>query len=124
MKKKITFKIEGYEKSFMVQELTVKELINLIQGDTFKGTDLSDLKSVFFDELLPMCSNITQDDLMEFAPSELEVAWDKFREMNKSFFGMAQTLGLTDVLQELKQAAIKDFGNLLVVLPKQDTPES
>lgn len=121
MRKTITFKIEGYDKSFIINELSVKEIISLIQDEGITGQDLDSLRSVFKDRLLPLCINADLDELVEMTPSEIMQMWDRFKEMNKSFFGMAQTLGLTKVVEDLKNAAIADFSKVLVLSSKQDT---
>ena len=121
MRKTITFKIEGYDKSFIVKELSVNEIIGLMQDEGIQGQDLNSLKSVFTERLLPLCVNIEMSELTEMVPSEIMVLWDHFKEMNKDFFGMAQKLGLADVVKDLKKAAIKDFLKLLAVSSNQDT---
>ena len=121
MRKTITFKIEGHEKSFIVNELSVKEIIGLMQDEGIQGTDLGSLKSVFTEKLLPLCVNMGVDELVEMVPSEIMQIWDHFKEMNKDFFEMAQKLGLADVVADLKTAAISDFMKLLAASSNQDT---
>lgn len=121
MRKTITFKIEGYDKSFVVNELSVKEIVSLMQDEGIQGQDLESLKNVFTERLLPLCVNAKLDELMEMVPSEIIIMWDHFKEMNKDFFGMAQKLGLADMVEDLRKAAISDFLKLLAASSKQDT---
>jgi len=121
MKKTTTFKIEGHEKSFKVNELTIKDIIGLMQDEGIQTQDIASLKSVFSDTLLPLCSNIKLDELIEMTPSELKEVWGHFKSINTVFFEMAQTLGLMDVVGDLKKAAIADFSKLLALSSKQDT---
>lgn len=121
MRKTITFKIEGYDKSFIVKELSVKEIIGLMQDEGIQGTDLESLKSIFTEKLLPLCTNVGIEELLEMVPSELMEIWNHFKEMNKDFFDMAQKLGLAEVVADLKKAAISDFSKLLAASSKQDT---
>ena len=120
MRKTITFKIEGHDKSFIVNELSVREIIGLMQDEGIQGKDLGSLKSVFTEKLLPLCANIEVDEFLEMTPSEIMVVWDHFKEMNKDFFEMAQKLGLADVVADIKSAAISDFTKLLAASSNQD----
>lgn len=121
MRKTITFKIEGYDKSFIVKELSVKEIIGLMQDEGIQTQDLDSLKSVFTEKLLPLCANVEINELLEMVPSEIMEMWTHFKEMNKDFFDMAQSLGLADLIGDLKKAAISDFSKLLAASSKQDT---
>ena len=121
MRKTITFKIEGYDKSFIVKELSVKEIISLMQDDGVQGQDLNNLKDVFTEKLLPLCVNVELDELIEMVPSDIMIIWNHFKTMNEDFFGMAQKLGLADMVEDLRKAAISDFLKLLAASSKQDT---
>jgi len=121
MRKTITFKIEGYDKSFEVKELSVKEIIGLMQDEGIQGEDLDSLKLIFSERLLPLCVNVKFDELTEMTPSEIMVMWNHFKTMNSDFFDMAQKLGLTDVVKDLKKTVISDFLKLLAASSKQDT---
>ena len=121
MRKTITFKIEGYDKSFEVKELSVKEIIGLMQDEGIQGEDLDSLKAIFSERLLPLCANVKLDELMGMTPSEIMVMWNHFKTMNSDFFDIAQKLGLTDVVKDLKKTVISDFLKLLAASSKQDT---
>jgi uncharacterized protein YfaA (DUF2138 family) len=121
MRKTITFKIEGHDKSFIVNELSVKEIISLMQDEGVQGQDIESLKRVFTEKLLPLCVNVDLDELILMVPSEIMIMWDHFKDMNKDFFGMAQRLGLAELVEDLKRAAISDFSKLLAASSKQDT---
>jgi predicted nucleic acid-binding OB-fold protein len=128
MRKTNTFEIEGYEKSFTVNELTIKEIISLMQEDTLGGKgdnlDLAKLKENFETRLLPLCSNIKMSDLEDMAPSELKLVWEKFKEVNSDFFVIARKAGADKILARLKEALIADFSSYVVDSSNQDTPES
>ena len=116
-----TFKIEGYDKSFTVKELKVKEIISLMSEDMLEDLSVETMRDRFSDVLLPMCSNIKFDDLEEMTLSELLEIWNHFKEVNKSFFELAQKMGLDEILIKMKEAIFVDFGNLVVPSLKQDT---
>jgi hypothetical protein len=119
-----TFEIEGCGKTFIVKELKVKEILSLMSGDLLEDTSIDALKKNFSDVLLPMCSNIEISDLEEMTPSELEVVWEHFREANKSFFGMARKMGLGEMVENIKQGMIMDFGRTVAPSSKQVTQVS
>ena len=122
MRKTKTFKIEGNDASFEVKELRVKEIISLIQQDVLgSDLDLNTLKEVFAEKLLPLCGNMTLQDLIEMTPSEIQEIWDHFFEVNKAFFVMARKAGLQGILEKLKEAILSDFSKFVVDSSKQDT---
>lgn len=128
MRKTETLEIEGYKKRFTVNELTVKEIISLMDDDTFKETSLESFKKGLDEKILPLCTNVKVDDLIAMAPSEIMEIWEAFRKVNASFFEVAQKMGLTELLnkggEELKKAILGDFSKLAVASLKQDTPTS
>jgi len=124
MRKERKFKIEGYEKTFEVYELSVRQIINLMEDDSLGDLSLPALKSLFTDKLLPVGSNLSYDELIEMNPSEIKECWNRFREVNASFFEGAELLGLTSIINTLKAAIIKDFSNLLVSSSKLGIPTS
>jgi predicted RNase H-like nuclease (RuvC/YqgF family) len=121
MRLKKTFDIEGHKKKFEVNELTVKEIIDLSKDKAIDKLSVDALKELFQTRLLPLCSNIELDDLIEMAPSELKIIWDNFEEVNKTFFELARNAGIGQTLGELKKAIIADFSSLAVPLSKQAT---
>jgi hypothetical protein len=117
-----SFKIEGYDKQFKVKELTVREIISLIQDEALDGElSLDDFKE-YFSEQLPKFSNIESlESLMDMAPSEIKQIWDKFSEVNAVFFDVARKAGLDNMLGKLRQAILADFLNWLAPSSKPDT---
>ena len=124
MRKERKFSIENHEKQYEVYELSVKQIINLIEEDALGDLSLSALRTVLSDRLLPMASNLSLDELLGMYPSEIEFVWTKFREVNASFFAGIEILGLTSIMNTLKKALINDFSRMLVDLSSQGTSES
>jgi hypothetical protein len=118
-----TFEIEGNNKSFTIKELKVKQIIRLMSEDNL-DTDLEAMKKNLSEVFLPMCSNIKFEDLEDLAPSELRTIWDHFKEVNKSFFELAQKMGLEKIVNQVKVGIQEDFSNLLANSSSQDTQES
>lgn len=121
-RKTTTFQIDGYERNFIVNELTVKQIIDLVQKDV-EDTSLTGLKDQFL-SFLPVASNIKLADLYDMTPGDIKIVWEKFKEINSTFFEVSQQLGLGSLLEDLKKAIIGDFGKLLADSSKLDTSES
>ena len=119
-----TFKIEGYDKSFTVNELKMKEILSLMSEDILNDLTMETMKERFSDIILPMCSNIEFSDIEDMAPSEFMEIWEKFKEANNSFFELAQKMGLGELMEKMKLAIFADFGNLVAPSSKQVTQES
>ena len=125
MRKTHSFKIEGYDQSFVVYELTIRQIIDLIQDE--KITDdlsVSGFKEYFGETILPAVSTVSMDDLLDMAPSDIKIIWDKFQEANEVFFAAARQLGMEDILNNLKRAVTEDFSKLLVPSLSLDTSSS
>lgn len=117
-----TFKIEGYKKQFEVYELTVKQIIGLIQDKALEGNlSLDDFRE-YFDRVLPKLSNVTIDELLEMVPSDIKLLWEEFSTTNETFFEVARKSGLESLVGQLKKAIIADFSKWLAGSSKQDTP--
>ena len=125
--RELTFEGEDAKskKTYQVYELRVKQIIALMEDNTF-GDDLSllALKSFVESQLLPLCSNISMKELYDMYPSEIEECWNAFREVNASFFVGIKAMGLTSVMETVKQAIINDFSKMLVDSSKQVIPTS
>ena len=104
-----TFEIEGYKKKFEVRELTVKEIIDLSKDEAIDKLSVDSLKELFSTRLLPLCSNIEMDELLQMAPSEIAEIWKNFEEVNKVFFEVARKAGVGQTLGEIKKAITADF---------------
>jgi hypothetical protein len=107
MRKVKETKIDGRKKPVTVRELTVEQILFLIDGGKAvpgKNMALGDLET-----FLAYCTDITLDDLKQLAPSEIKAVYDDFREVNAVFFEMARAVGFDKILQDLKTAVLKDF---------------
>jgi len=121
-RKTTTFKIEGYDKPFVVYELTLKQVMSFMQKDIQDTTIVG-----LFDQLkefLPLASSLDIESLYDMPPSDIKVVWEKFKEVNTTFFEASQQAGLGELLGEVKKAAIADFGKLLVASSRQGMSES
>ncbi len=107
--KSVKFTIDGIDKTFIFSELTVNQILELV--DVFKNVDDISIMGLLekLDDFLPMLGNVTRSDLKSMAPSEIEELFDKFKSVNSSFFKVAGLLGLSEMGQEIKKAFISDF---------------
>jgi len=126
-----TLEVEGREKPITVYELTVKQIIGFMQDDVWQSDDdsLEGFRSILHKRLLPICTTLTMEDLIEMAPSDIETIWLAFKKVNSVFFVAARRTGLQEMLDtliegiksQLKAAITEDFLRLAAALPKPGT---
>lgn len=118
MRRTKNVEIEGHAKSFIINELTVAQVMGLMQREDLFDVEDKSIENIqrIANEMLPLFSNVTIEDLKKMAPSEIRTLWDAFKEVNSDFFDVARALGLTEVLETLRRAIMSDFSKLLVSL--------
>ena len=123
MRKQKTIKID--EQEITVKELRVKDIRNIIeQGDKIVSKGLDQIEKI-----LPLATDLTLSQIEDMAPSELQIIWDAFREVNAAFFDLVAKTGLVEAL---KSSILKDLITLFATLSDQvtkspgnmDTPSS
>jgi len=123
-----TFEIEGRDKNFEVRELKMSEIIGLMSDESMNDLSLKGVWNVFNEKFLPMCSNIKPKELEDMTPSEIEIVWEKFKEVNKSFFALAQKLGqdkmLAEVVENFKGMVLENYLRSVANLSRPVTQES
>ena len=124
MRKIKIIKIEGYGKEITVRELRVKDILSLMDKGGGLGGDLLQILKEKWAE----ATDLTWDDAQTMAPSELKTVYDVFKEVNADFFLIAASLGLTSVLETIKQAVIegmdRDLKKSFADLSQKATSES
>jgi len=91
MRKTKTIKIDDRE--ITVRELRVKDIRNILEKmDSFKGID--DIYS-----LLPNAIDISVEDIEQYAPSELNIIYQAFREVNAVFLDVLKKSGIAETLK-------------------------
>jgi len=124
-RKTTTFPIEGRDEQVELKELTVREIMNLLQGDN-TGQTLGDFKQLVT-SFLPKCSNLEINDFYDMPPSDIELIWTKFKEVNSVFLKVSQQMGMEKLLGDFKvvilEAITEDFSKLLVDSLKKDMSE-
>ena len=101
--------------SVTVHELTVKQIIEILNDKALGESGELEMKSIqgFVSRHLEKATDLKFDKIVEMAPSELKLVYDKFAEVNATFFATARAVGLDQLLTELKNALVEDFGKLL-----------
>ena len=108
MKKQKEFSISGYEKKFIVFELTPR-IAHQCGDKIFKALKEITVETVqvLLEELVPKTSNLTSEELMDMPFSDLEKIYAIFWEVNASFLKILKGLGVKKKLEEVL-AAIQD----------------
>jgi hypothetical protein len=115
MREQKTFSIEGHnDKTFKVKELTLREWLDILSPGSFEGKDLFAFFKHFQFEILPKATNIKPKELLEMVPSEIDIVWGHFKEVNKTFFGLADRLGLKSMFEEVRPHIFAAFGGYVV----------
>ena len=100
MRKQKTIKIDTME--ITIKELRVKDIRDIIaQTDEILSGGLDQIEKV-----LPLTTNLTLSEIEDMSPSELQIIWDTFKEINAVFFGMVAKTGLAEAL---KDSILKDL---------------
>jgi len=103
MRKRDVVRIDDRE--ITVKELTVQDVLEMFdfqEGDNFW---------TLAQRHLPKATDLSVEDMQKMAPSELETVFEKWKEVNASFFRIARALGLNSVLAQMKDAVVADFYN-------------
>jgi len=104
MKKTEKFKIEGFDKNIIVNELTIKEILSIFNQDEKISFD-----KLLSEELLPKVCNLELSEVYDMTPAELNFVWEKFKEINKVFFGLGRIPAVEKVINQIQKAITDDF---------------
>lgn len=122
--KTVKVPIEGYKKVFEFTELTVQQIMDVfdVVKDFKTGMGYKEMFSLV-EASLSGCMNVSQEDLQALAPSELEVLWDSFKEVNASFFKLARVMGMDELMTRIRAALVTEFYALLSTAQAEALPE-
>ena len=100
------------DKEIIVKELSVRQVLGLFESDA--GTTGPTLPALLgkFQELLPIATGMSVEELSDMTPSELLVVYNVFKEVNSVFFGLMANLGITQILAEIKASTVQSFSGL------------
>lgn len=119
MRKRKTIKID--EAEITVMELRVKDYLETIESMDGKGDlNLSTITPIV-KRLLPMACDIDPKAIIDMTPSEIEELFTAFKEVNASFFRMAQAMGLGEIIKGLKKTLLSEFAGIFADSLKQGT---
>jgi hypothetical protein len=105
----------------VVKELTYRQLLNLTESFEIMKV-LGDLKTLpgeikkfLQDTLIPICTNLTYDQVLDFPPSDVDLIISAIREVNASFFEKVVQLDpITWIKQILRQYQTRIVSTLAV----------
>jgi hypothetical protein len=107
MRKIKSFKID--DKELTVKELRVRDILQILNGTDGDVDIISQLES-----LMPkIVDGLSFEELIDFAPSEIQQIVEVMKEVNDDFLALSRRLGLDNVLKEFVEAITKDFSKLL-----------
>jgi len=118
-----TLKIDGFSRPIIVKELTVEEIIGILQDESCPAT-LEGFKELFFTKILPLATDLTAADLGLFGPSRIKMIWEGVKEANAAFFDFADVTGLSAAVEALRVQFIGNFSAALANLSKPDIATS
>lgn len=124
MRKREVIKID--DKEIVLKELTIMELAYLCHrmgwavipnGDNKKFDKYKD--TPIYDFALTFVSDITKEELMAFAPSEIEALYNSFKRVNEVTFKMAKYMGVGKMIDDMRKGVVDHFMNDYVNLLKK-----
>ena len=112
MRRTTTFKMD--DKEVVVYELKVRDYKELLGkfGGNIEMTPALFLEN--FSEIMPKATNLSMEDILDMAPSEIMVIYENFKECNETFFGLLDKIGLGTMLDSLKEALKSDLSKAFV----------
>ena len=132
--KKIEIKLDdNTTKSFIIKELTVQNIIDLSQYNSFFTDDSSENQidkidgesKGFLDDLVSYGSDIEQvmektcdftlQDLKQLAPSDIKKLWLGFREVNHDFLSVLEKVKILEILKKLLEKHIQTFLKVVAI---------
>lgn len=138
--------VEIDKRVYTVRELTVKEIIGVFErhdesvlkkkeestdaGDTDTTGSIGFLKSEL-QEMLNLAlekgkegEEYTMDHFIDFAPSDLKLLYDTFREVNQVFFDIARQLGAGKIVEDMIAQIRISFSGVLATSLSRGMSES
>jgi hypothetical protein len=119
MKKQKTVEIQtsaNQVKRFTVSELTVLDIKAIYYAliSEEQGWAPSDLLQ-FARDWLPLAVNAAPEELLELAPSELELLWEAWKEVNQVFLKTSAAVGISGLLARVAEEAKNSITKALTV---------
>ena len=131
------------EKEFTVTELSVAEIIELSQKNPLFGATLNDDSETavkgtanapndvekkergMLDDLFDISKSATGvmlascdfkiDDLKPLAPSDIDIIFKAFKEVNATFLTLLETMGIVQATKDIVEKAMSDFLRTLAI---------
>ena len=116
---------KGLTKEYTIKELTVKQILDLSQTNTFLGggsktkpglnvpgfSIINHLVSFKpeVERIMDVSCDFKFEDLIKLAPSDIKVLYDGFQEVNQTFLDVLEKLGITKILKSLQESFMNGF---------------
>lgn len=119
MKQRQIVKID--EKEIALKELSVAELLYLchrsgwvgdVAGIDFELQFAKQKSMALPDLILSFVSDISKEEVIVLAPSEIKKLYDSFMEVNKVTFTAAKYFGVDRIIEEMKTELVKVFTSI------------
>lgn len=116
------------DKEYTVRELTVQDIIDLMNDSIFFGASKGNkpegkndfvLVAEDLSKAMKKCCDFDINDLKPLPPSEIKNIYNAFMEVNATFLEILKALGMTKVLEKIQEAILQNFSKLLVTSLKQ-----
>jgi len=106
---------------YHVYEIRPVDLVKIYS----RAKDEGDIKSALTEDLLPLLTDMTVDNLESMYPSDIEIAYEALKEVNSAFYkrllGLAQHPEVKNILNELSKGFLAEFNGISADLFNQDT---
>jgi len=90
-------------KPVTVYEIRPRDILGWL-GDEQSLKDIEKGKA-----LLAQCCSLTMDELIDLYPSESELVWQAFEEVNAAFFGLLRATGVLDEVKDMIRMIAREF---------------
>jgi len=121
--------VEIDNRKYEIQELTVKDIIELTENSQFLNTlkggaeeqkpsvEMNDLQILReeFTAIMERCCDFTVEDVQKhnLAPSDIRKLYDKWVEVNSDFLAVLKAVGIAELFVEIKNALLTNFLRML-----------
>ena len=115
MRKREVIKID--DKEIVLKELTVMELIYLCHRtgwikipQNIDEKQFEKYKDIpVYDVVLTFISDISKNEIMLFAPSEIKTLYNAFKNVNSVTFETAKYMGVGKLIDDMREGLVKHF---------------
>ena len=97
------------DKEITIKEMRVRDILNMFQNPDKDFTSMISFINKGNIIVEKCIVGITFEELQDLAPSELKELYEAFKEVNETFFDLLGSLGVMDILGNLKSQFTQDL---------------